>query len=146
MAFEIDEKQVLPQAGAGRARFQPVHADPVSGQRLEQRVHGARPVLRRHHQRRFIVARTGDRMPTQHPEARRVVRIVLDMRRQHVQRIDRGCGLAGDGGGARLASRQPRRFGVACHRNPRQSGQMAREPQRALRKRLGVRIDLAHRV
>src|SRR4029453_11120290 len=69
MTVEVDEEQVLPQPGARRTRFEPRHAHAVLGQRLEQRIHRTRPVLRRHHERGLIPARGGHVVLTQHPEA-----------------------------------------------------------------------------
>ena len=48
----------------------------------------------------------GDRLPAEHPEARRVVGLVLDVRREHRQAVDRGGDLAGDRRGARLGRRR----------------------------------------
>ena len=128
MAVEVDEEQVLPQAGARRPRFEPRHADAVPGERLEQRVHGARAVLRRHHQRRFVAPGRRDAVPAEHPEARRVVRLVLDVRREHVEAVDRRRGLAGDRRDAGLAQppcAPPRRCSPPGCAAPRADGARA---------------------
>ena len=117
MALEIDEKEVLPQTGARRPGFEAAHADAVFRQRFQKRVHGTRTVVRRHHQRRLIATRWRGAMPAQDPETRRIVGLVFDVRRDHVEPVDRRCGVAGDGRRAGLGGGHARRLGIARHRN-----------------------------
>ena len=144
MAEHVDEEQVFPQPGPRRTRLDPRHRNAVPCKRLEQRVHRTGPVRRGHHERRLVAPGRRHALPAEHPEPGRVVRLVLDVRSEHTQTVDRRGDLAGNRRRAGLLRGEPRRLGVARHRNSRRTRQVSREPLRALRQRLRVRIDLAY--
>src|SRR5205823_12031034 len=87
MTFEVDKKQVLPQSRACRARFEPAHTYAMCRERLQQCVDSTGPVVRRHHQRCLVATRRHALLPAQHPESRRVVRVIFDMRNEHVDTV-----------------------------------------------------------
>ena len=62
---------------------------PWRRERLEQLMHRARPVRARHHERRLVAAGRADLLAAEHPEARRVVGLVLDVRRERRKAVDR---------------------------------------------------------
>src|SRR6202158_2555269 len=96
VALEVDEKQVFPKAGARRTGFEPAHADAVFRQRLQQRMYCARTVVGRHHQRGLIATGWRGAVAAQNPETRCVFGLLFDMRREHVETVDRPAGIAGD--------------------------------------------------
>ncbi len=81
-------------------------------------------------------------MSPEHPEARRVVRLVLDVRREHGDAVNCRGDLARDRRGVFFLRGEARSLGVAGDGNARNRRQVAREPLRALRKRLRMRVDL----
>ena len=143
MADEVDEEQVFPQAGARRARLEARHRHAVLRERLEQ--------LRSTAPGRFGADITSDvsswpdgadLLATEHPEARRVVGLVLDVRRE------RSRGRRSRPHSRRRSRRRPPRppraraaSALLATATRGTAGQMLREPLHALRERLRVRID-----
>ena len=90
---------------------------PCVAKRREHLVHRAGAVARRHDERRLVAPRGPGLVVAEDQEARRVVRLVLDVGGEDRQAVELGRGLARDGGRARLARGAARRLGVA--RRPR---------------------------
>ena len=95
----------------------------------------------RDQQRGAVLAAGLEELAAEDEEARRVVRPVFDLRREHLQPVDLGRGLAGNGGGAALIARAARAFGVARDRHALDIGQMFIQPAAALAERLRMRAD-----
>src|SRR6185369_15825779 len=99
---------------------------------------------RRDEHRGLVIAARGKQLASYDDEARRVVRLILDLAKQDLEPVDFRRGLAGERRGALLVARAARGFGVARDGDELDARQVLREPRAALRERLRVRADAAN--
>src|SRR5688572_19607267 len=143
MPLDVKEENVVPFLAMRRARLDARETDLVFRERLEQpeqrtwRV----GVQRRTQDGGAIFAGRLEHLLAHYKKAGGVVLAILDLRGQHLQAVDVGSGLAGDGGRALLVAGAARGLGIAGDRDTRHLGQVFVEPATALRQRLRMAAD-----
>jgi len=140
VAFDVDEEDVVPQAGAAGSAFELGHGDAVLGEGLEQAMYGAGAVGGGDDEGGFVAAGGLGTVVAEDEETGGVVRLVFDVGGEFGQVVVLGGGLTGNSGGLRLGSGEAGGFGVAGHGNAGGVGQVAIEPFVALSQRLSVGI------